>query len=245
MKSELVKRGFRWIQAHRWIWAVVAAIALVGAIWWAWDVVASTVGIRQAFHVVSLALRNFAGALGPWGPFLLIIALAVHSILIVFPMEIPTLVAFALYGPFGGVAVVWTGSMLTAAISFMLGRLLGPPVLQRWTSNARVRALVRVVGQLNPFALILLRWVSFIPFDVLNMAFGACQVPVVRFAWTTAIGELVTSFVMALLYRTALHAHWGELVGLVAVLFAVGWGIYWWSGKTHLKRLTAPDDMEA
>lgn len=244
MNLELVKRGVQWVRAHPWIWAVCAGLVAVGLLWWGWHTVASTVGIRHAFHLVSVALRNFAGALGPWGPFLIIMALAAHSVVIVFPMEIPTLAAFALYGPVGGVAVVWAGSMVTASISYSLGRVIGPPILKRWQDNPRVQAIVKAVGHLNPVALILLRWISFVPYDVLNMVFGTCQVPVFRFAWTTAIGVLVTNIVMAILFRTALHAHWAELVGILALLLAAGWAVYWWSGRSHLKRLRASDDME-
>ncbi|MDA8204982.1 MAG: VTT domain-containing protein [Thermaerobacter sp.] len=245
MNPSMIGRGVQWLRTHRWIWAVSSALAAGILIWWGWDIVAGTIGIRSAFHAVSLALRNFAGALGPWGPFLLIIALAVHSVVIVFPMEIPTLVSFALYGPVGGVLVVWAGSMVAAAISYILGRMIGPPILKRWANNARVQAIVRAVGHLNPMALILLRWISLVPFDVLNMIFGTCQVPVFRFAWTTAVGVLATNIVMAILFRTAIHAHWGELVALLALLVAAGWAIYWWSGRSHLKRLNASDDMEA
>nr|WP_243239809.1 VTT domain-containing protein [Sulfobacillus harzensis] len=159
-------------------------------------------------------------------------------------MEIPTLAAFGLYGPVGGLIVVWVGSMVTASISYMLGRVIGPPVLKRWAEQPRVQAITRAVGDLNPLALILLRWISFIPYDVLNMIFGACQVPVFRFAWTTAVGVLVTNIVTALLYRTALHAHWGELLLMVALVFVLGWGLYWWSNRTHLRSLNTRDDMD-
>lgn len=245
MRPNLVKRGVGWLQDHPWIWIVLAGAAVIAGVWWAWDVVAGTIGIRHAFALASVGLRNFAGAMGPWGPFLLIMALAAHSVAIVFPMEIPTLAAFALYGPIGGLAVVWTGSMVAAAISFMLGRLIGPPSLRRWADNPRVKTLMAVVEHLNPMALILLRWISFIPFDVLNMIFGACSVPVRRYAWTTALGVLATNIVMAVLYRTALHAHWGQLVGLLAAVFVIGWGVYWWAGRTHLKRVQVSDDLES
>lgn len=244
MRSNLITRGVRWIRIHPWIWTIPVAIAVIASAWWGWDHLAHTVGIRRSFHLVSLALRNFAGALGPWGPFLIIMALAAHSIVIVFPMEIPTLVAFALYGPVGGVAVVWAGSMVAAAISYILGRAIGPPILKRWRHNPRVGAIISAVNHLNPMALILLRWISFVPFDVLNMVFGTCEVPVFRFAWTTALGVLATNIVMAVLFRTALHAHWTELVLLLAVLAAAGWAIYWWSGRSHLKRLNPSDDMK-
>jgi len=240
----LLLRGIRWLRDHKWVWAIVGVIAVIGFVWWGWDVVANTVGIRQAFQIVSDTLQDFAAAMGPWGPLLIILTLAAHSIVIVLPMEIPTLAAFGLYGPFGGLLIVWTGSMVTASISFMLGRLIGPPILRRWANQPKVKAIAEAVEHLNPLALILLRWISFIPFDVLNMLFGTCQVPVLRFAWTTAVGVLVSNLVMALLYRTAVHAHWGELVALMVMVFILGWGVYWWSHRTHLKRLRVSDDLE-
>lgn len=245
MHPNLLKRGVQWFKERPWIWLIVVGIALVALVWWGWDLVAGTVGIRHTLKLVAVALRDFAGAMGPWGPFLIVMALAAHSVVIVFPMEVPTLAAFALYGPFGGVAVIWTGSMVAAAISFMLGRLIGPPVLKRWENNQRVQMLVGAVEHLNPMALVLLRWISLIPFDVLNMIFGTCRVPIARFAWTTAIGVLATNIVMAVLYRTALHAHWGQLVGLLALVFIVGWGVYWWAGRTHLKRISTSDDIKS
>ncbi len=245
MYPENLRRGVQWLRERPWIWIIVAGAVAVGLVWWAWDVLAATVGIRQALHFIAVALRNFAGALGPWGPFLIIIALAIHSIVIVFPMEIPTLAAFALYGPIGGIAVVWTGSMVAAAISYILGRFIGPPVLKRWENNARVKTLVAGVEHLNPMTLILVRWVSLIPFDVLNLVFGTCQVPLIRFAWTTAVGVLATNVVMALLYRSALHAHWGQLVGLLAVIFVMGWATYIWTSRSRSKRMGSSDDLEA
>lgn len=241
MNPGLLEMGVRWLGKHKWVWAIAGACVLIGLAWWSWDVIANTVGIRQALQIVSTTLENFAEAMGPWGPLLIILALASHSIVVVFPMEIPTLAAFGLYGPLGGIIIVWTGSMLAAAISFMLGRLIGPPILKKWAHQPRVKAIVEGVEHLNPAALILLRWISFIPFDVLNMIFGTCQVPVFRFAWTTAAGVLVTNIVMAVLYRTALRAHWGELVGIMVLVFILGWITWWWSQRTHLKRLHASE----
>lgn len=247
LNLERVRRGVRWLRSHQWWWIAVALIAAIFFAWRGWETVANTVGIRVAFHLVALAIRNFAAALGPWGPLLIMLALAAHSVIIIFPMEIPTLAAFTLYGPFGGLAVVWAGSMLTSFISYMLGRWIGPPILNRWMGNRRVRSVVRAIAHINPLALILLRWISFIPFDVLNMAFGSCEVPILRFAWTTSIGVLVSNAVMALLYRTAVHAHWTALVIFMVGAFILGWATYWWANRSHLKEIgqASRDDIEA
>lgn len=238
-----LSRGVRFVSERKWIWGIVAVVAAVGLIWWAWDVVSGSIGIRALWGLVSQTLQDFAAVMGPWGPLLMILALAAHSVVFVFPMEIPTLASFGLYGPWGGLAIVWSGSMVTAAISYALGRWIGPPVLKRWEHNAKVKEVQARVEHLNPLALILLRWISLIPFDVLNMMFGAGRVPIFRFAWTTAIGVLVTNVVMAALYRSAIHAHWGQLLGIAVVLVATGWGVWLWSRRqTRRHTVKAPHD---
>jgi uncharacterized membrane protein YdjX (TVP38/TMEM64 family) len=215
------------MSSHKWVWFVAAGVLVVGLGGWGLHLVAQTIGLRAAFRLLATILQELAAALGPWGPLLLILALAVHSVAFMFPMEIPTLAAFGLYGPVDGLAIVWTGSMLAATISYFLGKILGPPVLKRWANNPRILALTNTIEHLNPVALILLRWISFIPFDVLNMMFGAFNLPVGRFMWTTAVGVLATNVVMALVYRSAVHAHWMELVTLVVVVAGLGWFVWW------------------
>lgn len=158
--------------------------------------------------------------MGAWGPILLIVLLGAHSIVFVFPMEIPTFAAFSLYGPIGGVAIVWIGSMLAAIISYVLGRMIGPPILRRWAKNPRIDAAQRVVGTLLPSELVLVRWISLIPYDALNLIFGTCEIPLWRFLWTTGFGVLVTNIAMMVLYDRALHAAWGQfvLIGLAVAL---------------------------
>ncbi|AEJ39298.1 hypothetical protein TPY_1108 [Sulfobacillus acidophilus TPY] len=222
----------QWIKTHQWVGWVLAGLVVAGAGYWTISTVGSTIGIRQAFHALSDALQDLTVALGPWGPLLLILALAAHSVAFVFPMEIPTLAAFSLYGPLNGLAIVWVGSMLAATISYLIGKWLGPPVLKRWEANPRVAQLTRAIGHLNPLALILLRWISFIPFDVLNMMFGAFNVPLGRFLWTTAVGVLATNVVMAFLYHSAVHAHWTELVTGAVLVLGAGWLIWWWNQRS-------------
>lgn len=225
------------IVQSRWF---VPAVALLAAVllltWWGWS------HFHDAFHLahwlehVARSLRYRAHQLGPWGPILLIGLLAAHSVIVIFPMEIPTFAAFSLYGPVAGVAIVWTGSMTAAAISYLLGRILGPPILRYWAKNRKVLTLARVIGTLNPTELVLLRWISLIPYDALNLIFGTCEVPVLRFLWTTGLGVLVTNIAMVVLYDRALHAAWGQFIVVAAAVATAGW-VAWRRGKALRARV--------
>ena len=198
------------------------ALAGVAALlaWWGLSHYLAAFHIAHWLESIARNLKHRAHRMGAWGPILLIVLLGAHSIVFVFPMEIPTFAAFSLYGPIGGVAIVWIGSMLAAIISYVLGRLIGPPILRRWARNPRIDAAQRVVGTLLPSELVLVRWISLIPYDALNLIFGTCEIPLWRFLWTTGFGVLVTNIAMMVLYDRALHAAWGQfvLIGLAVAL---------------------------
>ncbi len=191
--------------------------------WWGLSHYLGSLHLARWLEAIADGIKHRAHRMGAWGPILLMVLLAAHSVIFVFPMEIPTFAAFGLYGPVGGIAIVWVGSMLAASISYCLGRLIGPPVLRRWAKNPKIEGTQRVVGTLLPSELVLVRWISLIPYDALNLIFGTCEIPVWRFMWTTGLGVFVTNIAMMVLYDRALHAAWGQfiVIGLAVALAAV------------------------
>ncbi|MDA8192470.1 MAG: VTT domain-containing protein [Thermaerobacter sp.] len=212
-------------KARTWVWIGVAAVAGIIVVV-AWNAIRRGLGWTQWLQALANGLRRLATAMGPWGPLLLVGSLAIHSVVFFLPMEIPSLAALALYGSIRGVAIIWMGSMAAAGMSYALGWAAGPPLLRRFVRNPRVWVIQERVAELNPLALILLRWVSLVPFDVLNMVFGSCRVPMRRFAWTTGVGVLTTNVALALVYHSARHFDWAFLVGVFAVIMLAGWGAW-------------------
>lgn len=217
-----------WTKRGAWTpqpWLLIAAAIVVAGllVWWGASHILVTFHITQWLESVARGLKHRAHRMGAWGPILLILLLGVHSIVFLFPMEIPTFAAFSLYGPVAGVAIVWTGSMVAAAISYGLGRTIGPPILRHWAKNPRVATAAHVVETLQPSELVLVRWISLIPYDALNLIFGTVEMPIWRFAWTTGLSVLATNIAMMVLYDRALHAAWGQfvLIGLIVALGAV------------------------
>ncbi len=211
--------GFLW----HWVWGTFAVLAMVALVWWGAGHYLIHFHLERWLEGVALRIRRGADQMGAWGPILLIALLAAHSVAFFFPMEIPTFAAFSLYGPILGVVIVWVGSMVAAAVSYGLGRVIGPPILRHWARHPRVMATQHVIATLESSELILLRWISLIPYDALNLIFGTCEIPLWRFAWTTGLGVGVTNIAMMFLYDRALHAAWGQfiLIGLIVALAAI------------------------
>ncbi len=215
-----------------------AALAMaVGLLtWWGVSHYLGPFHVAHWLESIARGVKHRAHRMGAWGPILLVVLLAAHSVVFVFPMEIPTFAAFSLYGPIGGVLIVWIGSMFAAGISYALGRLIGPPILRHWARNPRVESTQRIVGTLLPSELVLVRWISLIPYDALNLIFGTCEIPLFRFMWTTGLGVFVTNIAMMVLYDRALHAAWGQLV-LVALAVALGTLVALHRGRALRQRL--------
>ena len=219
-----------------WVGGGLAILAVVALAWWGVGHYLSHWHVERWLEGIALRIRRGADQMGAWGPILLIALLAAHSVAFFFPMEIPTFAAFSLYGPILGVVIVWVGSMLAAAVSYALGRLVGPPILRHWARQPRVVAAERVIATLQSPELILLRWISLIPYDALNLIFGSCQIPVWRFAWTTGLGVGATNVAMMFLYDRALHAAWGQLV-LIGLIIALASVVAVHRGKTLRERM--------
>lgn len=211
-----------WERFQPWGWIIVGVLGLA-ALWGLWSLIVQGMGWGKWVHVTSTWITHLAQMMGVWGPFILIIALALHSIAFFFPMEIPSLTALTLYGSIQGVAIIWVGSMAAAWLSYGIGWVVGPPMWRRYAKNPRVARVAERVAELNPVALILLRWISLVPFDVLNMVFGSCKVPPLRFAWTTAVGVFVTNVALALVFHSARHFDWGLLLGVLVALGILVW----------------------
>lgn len=184
-------------EAPRWypVALVVATIA-VGAL-----LVAVVPWLR---HAVSLTLDgNFAGlrqyirGLGVGGPILLITLMVMHAV-VYYPSEIATATAGFAYGWLGGLAIAMTGWILSALVSYAIGRWVGAPLL-RSVLGARYRRFEHAVRGADNYLLISARLIPVVPFSFVGYAAGAAGIGVWRFTWTTAVGFLPLTIVVSYL----------------------------------------------
>ncbi|MFV2104477.1 TVP38/TMEM64 family protein [Micromonospora sp. LOL_024] len=131
-------------------------------------------------------LRDRVAATGVWAPLLFTAGYAVGTVLLV-PGVLLTTAAGALFGVVGGSVVVLVGATLGAVASFLLGRLLGRPAVERLVGG-RLQRLDGFLTRRGLVAVIGLRLVPLVPFALLNYGSGVTAVRLRDYTIGSAIG---------------------------------------------------------
>jgi len=149
-------------------------------------------------HLPLDRLDGFIRGAGPWAAAASVGLMVLHS-LVPFPAELLSMANGAVFGIARGIAVTWVGAMLGAFLAFFLARRLGRPFLMQLLSPRHQYRLEELAGRLGPEALLLGRFVPAISFNLMNYAAGLTPVSWRTFAWTTGVGILPLTVLMAVL----------------------------------------------
>ncbi len=172
--------------------AVVALIVLVPEL-------RHAVGL--ALHGHFAALRAYVRSLGTAGLALLLGLMVAHAV-VFYPSEIVTATAGYIYGFMPALGLVVGGWLLTALLSYALGRTVGAPLL-RALLGRRFAKLEEGVADGGVALLLAGRLIPVVPFAFLGYAAGATRVNLWRFSWTTVAGYLPLTALVAYLGSTA------------------------------------------
>jgi uncharacterized membrane protein YdjX (TVP38/TMEM64 family) len=197
--------------------AALASVA-VGA-----GIVAAVPELR---HSVSLSLHGDFGGLRTYirgldvGGLGLLMALMLSHAIIFYPTEIVTATAAHVYGFLPGLGFVMGGWLASALLAYLLGRVLGRPML-RAVLGPRFMRLERIVERGGTSLLISGRLVPVVPFSLMGYVAGAAHVRVRRFAWTTMVGFLPLTAAVAYLGSQARTLSVTDPVVWIAALLLV------------------------
>lgn len=191
--------------------------------------VAVLFAVPELRHCVSLVLhgrfsglRHYIHSLGAGGVALLLGLMLLHAV-VFYPSEIITTTAGYVYGFWGGLGLAIVGWFLCGMLSYALGRAVGGPLLRR-VLGARFEWLVSTIDRGGASLLISGRLIPIVPFAFLGYAAGAAQVNLWRFAWTTVVGYLPLTIIVALLgsraqtLSTSDPLLWLAVVGLIGMV---------------------------
>jgi uncharacterized membrane protein YdjX (TVP38/TMEM64 family) len=109
------------------------------------------------------------------------------------PGEFLLAVNGALFGFWGGLAVSWAGSMISAWLAFELGRVLGPSRKPRTVPQKALNWVDQHIKGGDWRVAIVMRFVPLFPISVFNFALGRTSLSLWTFLWTTALGVLPMS----------------------------------------------------
>ena len=183
--------------------------------------------VPELRHCVSLVvhgqfgeLRSYVRSLGAGGVALLLGLMLAHAI-VFYPSEIITATAAYVYGFWPGLALVLVGWLLSALLSYALGRSVGRPLLQR-VLGRRFAWLTATVEAGGVTLLLSSRLIPIVPFALVGYAAGATQISLWRFSWTTVLGYLPLTTAVAYLGSRAQTLSTGDPLVWIAVAVLVG-----------------------
>jgi uncharacterized membrane protein YdjX (TVP38/TMEM64 family) len=178
--------------------------------------------MRAAFAHAVLPLLAWAKGAGLVGGLLFGLVYVLGTLLF-FPGSLLTLGAGFLYGLGPGLLVVVPGSVLGAALAFLLGRtVLRGPIARRMQKHPRFLAVDEAVAQEAFRVVLLLRLSPIVPFTLLNYGLGVTRVP---------FGTYLAASVLGMLPGTVLYVYLGTLLTSAAQLLSGQHPSSGWAGR--------------
>jgi uncharacterized membrane protein YdjX (TVP38/TMEM64 family) len=190
--------------------AALALIVLVPAL-------RHSVGLALHGHID--ALRTYIRSLGAGGLALILGLMVAHAV-VFYPSEIVTATAGYIYGFAPALGLLIVGWLLTALLSYALGRSIGGPLL-RSLLGRRFSRLEEAVADGGIALLLAGRLIPVVPFAFLGYAAGATHVKLWRFSWTTVVGYLPLTALVAYLGSNARSLSLSDPLVWIAVAAAV------------------------
>jgi uncharacterized membrane protein YdjX (TVP38/TMEM64 family) len=207
-------RPRRWVQISLVVAAVIVGLGIIAAVPW----------LRHAFllclHGNFSGLRSYIKGLGTGGLALLIGLMLMHA-LIYYPTELVTATTGFVYGWGTGLAVVTGGWLLSALLSYLLGRLLAGPLLRALLGD-RYASFEGAVQRGGTPLLLGYRLIPVVPFSFMGYAAGAAGINVGTFSWTTVVGFLPLTAAVTYLGSRAQSLSLSDPLVWVAVVLLLG-----------------------
>jgi len=137
--------------------------------------------------------------LGIIGIFLFIGIMAIQGLLVPIPSEIVLLATGMIWGWFLGGIMAIIGSMAAGLLCFYISRKGGRPLAKKFVGENAINTFDELIKKYGMGAIIIARFVPFIPFDVISYTSGLVDMRVKTYAIGTLIGSVFRGFFYAAL----------------------------------------------
>jgi uncharacterized membrane protein YdjX (TVP38/TMEM64 family) len=129
-----------------------------------------------------------------------------------------------IFGPVVGFLYGWVATMVSATVTYAMGRFAGQDVLRRY-GGASINRLSEFVGRNGIMASFVSRFLPLGPFIIVNMVAGASHMRYWMYALGTGLGQAIKIFFVALTGQSvmALFLDGNVVVALTFGLAAAGW----------------------
>jgi uncharacterized membrane protein YdjX (TVP38/TMEM64 family) len=164
-------------------------------------------------------LADCLHTLGPWGPVVLIVAMATAVVIPPIPSLPLDLASGAAFGPLFGTVYAVTGAAIGAMLSFLIGRALGREGLSRLL-KVDVVFCERCSDHHIGFLIFLARLLPVVSFDVVSYGAGFTTISFRMFSLATIAGMVPPTFAFVYLGSSVVSAQW--VLILTGFLLVVG-----------------------
>jgi uncharacterized membrane protein YdjX (TVP38/TMEM64 family) len=207
-------RPRRWVQIGFVLGAILLGLGIIVAVPW----------MRHSFvlclHGDFTGLRTYITSLGAGGLALLLGLMLMHA-LVYYPTELVTATTAFIYGWLPGLAIAMGGWLLSALLSYLLGRLLAGPLL-RSLLGADYRRFDGAIERGGTPLLLGYRLIPVVPFSFMGYAAGAAGTNLWTFSWTTVVGFLPLTIAVTYLGSRAQSLSLSDPLVWVAVALLLG-----------------------
>lgn len=208
----------------------VVLLAVVGlAAAWRWSPLADWLDVPRLLSYVEAFEQS------PIAPFATVGAFLAGGLLIA-PVTVLITVTVLAFGPLYGFLYSFIGMTSSAILTFVIGRLLGRQMIERWSK--RVHRLSRRLAEKGILAVVAVRVLPVAPFSIVNMVAGASHIRTRDFVVGTVIGELPgligLSIFVDQITSTIKHPGPGSyalLAGSAVVIVGAVWMLRRWLSK--------------
>ncbi len=204
--------------------ALMVGVALAIALW----SIVSDRGLLLTLSASAAPLR--ASALAP----LWVVTAYVVGGLVFVPVTLLTLLTITIFDVTIGVSYAVVGTLASAGVGYLAGRVLGRNVVRR-VAGRRLNRLTRRLLRGGPLAVAGARAAAIVPFTSMNLVAGASRVPAPDYVLGTIVGTVpgVTAIgLLAAALRAGLRA-WGVRTSVIVALAGV---LVWFAGRALGRR---------
>lgn len=146
-----------------------------------------------------ISVNAFVDVIRSWGHWSILASIGlmvIHSF-VPFPAELVAVANGVLYGLVWGTVITWGGAMLGAFLAFGLSRAFDRPFVETIVASRHWQRLDDWTGEHAAQMVFLARFLPVIAFNLVNYAAGLTRVSWWTFGWTTGLGILPMTILMA------------------------------------------------
>lgn len=179
--------------------------------------------------------RALVERLGVWGPLALLLGMLLQAVIPLLPAAADVVLAGLLYGFWGGLALVYSGTLLGAALGYAVGRRWGQVAVHRLAGERLSARLHQMALERGAVAVLLVRLMPALKAEIMNLVAGAVGIPFWPFMAASALGALPATALVVWLSGNPQRLLWGTLGMSALVALGAGLRMLWlrWHSKHH------------